>query len=496
MPEKIKVFALGGLDENGKNITIVEINEDIYVIDAGIKYPDKRVPGVDCIIPDFSYLKENASRVKAYIISHAHNDQMGALPYLYRRIPAPIYCSKLTASLIKSKTLSYGLKPIDYDFHIITGGSEIINGREFIFITMTHSIPGTFAVAIDTSEGYIVYSSDFIIDFGANIENRMDFTMLSSLPLKKQVLLLLAESCDSDKPGHTSPNHRLTKHISRLFTESKGRTFIAVYSQNLFNLREILDLAVKTNKKIIFLTDDAKRIFGEDIEHTDFDLPYANRTTLNEINRIREQDLLVIIDGEGEDVFNNLIKLAQGGYSNITFNENDTFILACPSVPGTETAAIDAVDAIYKTGANVLSLTRKDIYSMHAREEDIKMLKHKVDMGASFIITQLFFNNEYFYMFRERCEKAGINVPIVAGIMPIINYSQIERFQVMCSSHIPSELIKSMEGKSEEDIAKIGIDYAVNQCEDLVANGTAGLHFYTLNRSTATKKILDKLHFL
>lgn len=374
MPEKIKVFALGGLDENGKNITIVEINEDIYVIDAGIKYPDKRVPGVDCIIPDFSYLKENASRVKAYIISHAHNDQMGALPYLYRRIPAPIYCSKLTASLIKSKTLSYGLKPIDYDFHIITGGSEIINGREFIFITMTHSIPGTFAVAIDTSEGYIVYSSDFIIDFGANVENRMDFTMLSSLPLKKQVLLLLAESCDSDKPGHTSPNHRLTKHISRLFTESKGRTFIAVYSQNLFNLREILDLAVKTNKKIIFLTDDAKRIFGEDIEHTDFDLPYANRTTLNEINRIREQDLLVIIDGEGEDVFNNLIKLAQGGYSNITFNENDTFILACPSVPGTETAAIDAVDAIYKTGANVLSLTRKDIYSMHAREEDIKML--------------------------------------------------------------------------------------------------------------------------
>lgn len=129
-------------------------------------------------------------------------------------------------------------------------------------------------------------------------------------------------------------------------------------------------------------------------------------------------------------------------------------------------------------------------------EKDIEMLKYKVDKGASFIITQLFFNNEYFYRFRERCEKTGINVPIVAGIMPIINYSQIERFQVMCSSHIPSELIKSMEGKSEEDVAKIGIDYAVTQCEDLVAKDTAGLHFYTLNRSTATKKILDKLHFL
>ena len=129
-------------------------------------------------------------------------------------------------------------------------------------------------------------------------------------------------------------------------------------------------------------------------------------------------------------------------------------------------------------------------------EKDIEMLKYKVDMGASFIITQLFFNNEYFYRFRDRAEKAGIKVPIVAGIMPIVNFSQIERFKVMCSSHIPESLIKSMEGKSEEDIASIGIDYAVNQCEDLVKNQVAGLHFYTLNRSHATKRILDKLHFL
>lgn len=129
-------------------------------------------------------------------------------------------------------------------------------------------------------------------------------------------------------------------------------------------------------------------------------------------------------------------------------------------------------------------------------EKDIEMLKYKVDMGASFIITQLFFNNECFYRFRECAEKAGIKVPIVAGIMPIVNFSQIERFKVMCSSYIPENLVKSMEGKSEEDIASIGIDYAVNQCEDLVKNQVAGIHFYTLNRSHATKRILDKLHFL
>lgn len=129
-------------------------------------------------------------------------------------------------------------------------------------------------------------------------------------------------------------------------------------------------------------------------------------------------------------------------------------------------------------------------------EKDIEMLKYKVDKGASFIITQLFFNNEYFYRFRERVEKAGIKVPIVAGIMPIVNYSQIERFKVMCNSHIPEELISRLEGKSDEDVASIGIEYAVSQCDDLIKNDVAGLHFYTLNRSHATKRILDRFHFL
>lgn len=375
MSDKIKFFSLGGLDENGKNLSVIEINDDIYIFDAGIKYPDKRVPGVDCIIPNFNYLKENAHRVKAYLVSHAHDDQMGAIPYLYRRIPAPIYCSSITASLIKNKTLQYGLKPIDYDFRITEGGKTKIDGREFIFIRMTHSVPGALSVAMDTDQGYIVYTSDFIIDFGAAGENKMDFNLLTSLPLKKRVLLLLAESCDSDKPGHTSPHHRITPHIQRAFSESIGRIFIAVYAQNLYNMREILDLAVKTNKKVIFLTDEVSKLFSEEIIEQIFHLPSANRANISDINRIREQDLLIVIDGCGEDVFQTLIQLSNGDlYSNIVFNENDTFILDCPSVPGTETISIEAIDDVYKTGAHVVNLSRKEIFSMHAREEDLKML--------------------------------------------------------------------------------------------------------------------------
>lgn len=375
MSDKIKFFSLGGLDENGKNLSIIEINDEIYVFDAGIKFPDKRVPGVDCIIPNHNYLKENASRVKAYIISHAHDDQMGALPYIYRKVPAPIYCSAITAELIKNKTSLYGLKPIDYDFHIVENGEVQINNRQFIFIKMTHSVPGNLSVAIDTSDGYIVYTSDFIVDYGASELYKMDFTLLTSLPLRKKVLLLLTESCDADKSGHASPNHRITRHIQREFTESKGRIFISVYSQNLFNLQEIIDLGIKTNKKIIFLTDEVSNLFSEQVLSQIYSIPNANRASIHDINRIREQDLLIIIDGIGEHVFQTIINLTTGSLlSNISFNGNDTFIIASPSVPGTETISIEAIDDVYKTGAHVKNLTRKDICSMHAHEEDLKML--------------------------------------------------------------------------------------------------------------------------
>lgn len=375
MSDKIKFFSLGGLDENGKNMSIIEINNDIYVFDAGIKFPDKRVPGVDCIIPNYNYLKENASRVKGYIISHAHDDQMGALPYIYRKVPAPIYCSSITAELIKNKTILYGLKPIDYDFHIVSSGSTIIDGREFIFFKMTHSVPGNLSVAIDTSDGYIVYTSDFIIDFGASKLNRMDFTLLTSLPLKKKILLLITESCDAEKSGHASPNHRITQHIQRLFSEAKGRIFISIYSQNLFNLQEVIDLGIKTNKKIIFLNNEVNELFSEKIISQLFTIPQANKATINDLNRIREQDTLIIINGTGEHIFENIIALSTGSLiNNITFSENDTFIVASPSVPGTETISIEAVDDAYKTGAHVVNLTRKDICSMHAHEEDLKML--------------------------------------------------------------------------------------------------------------------------
>lgn len=374
MKDNIRLFALGGLDEHGKNLFVVELNDDIYIIDAGIKYPDKHTPGVDIIIPDFKYLVENASKVKGYIISHGHDDQMGAIPYLYQRIKAPIYCSKTTKLFLEKKTKDYGLK-IDYDYVLVKPNQHVmINDREFIFISMTHSLPESLAIAINTSEGYIVYTSDFIVDYGAPLNHQMDLALLAKIA-EKGVYMLLSESCSATKQGHTSPNHRLTPKIQSLFNDQKGRIFISLYSQNAFNQKEVLDLAIKNNKKVLYLN------------HADLDLiskiEYNNSQELNnvllkfdEINRVSEQDLIIVITGNGEDLFNTLNELSTGIYQakNIEFKDTDTFVVASPSVSGTEIISIQAIDNLYKTGAKIINLTRKDIISMHAQEEDLKMM--------------------------------------------------------------------------------------------------------------------------
>ena len=167
MSDIVKIFALGGLDEDGKNMYVVEINDDIFVLEAGIKYPESSLPGIDIIIPDMTYLEENKERVKAYIITHGHDDNMGSLSYALKAAPAPVYCSKVTVNMIKDNFRRYRENP-KVDFHVVeSSGSANIAGRKFKFFSTSHSVAQSFGVAIDTTQGYVVYTGDFIIDCGA-----------------------------------------------------------------------------------------------------------------------------------------------------------------------------------------------------------------------------------------------------------------------------------------------------------------------------------------
>ena len=377
MTSKIKCFALGGLDESGKNLFIVEINDDIFVLDCGIKYPNSRIPGVDFIIPNFDYLKENKHKIKAYIITHAHDDKMLALPYICKECPAKVVTTRFTARMLEHTVKGLGLD-VKFDFdYVEKDGSKMIAGYRFVFCQVTHSMPFSLGCSIETDQGQIVYTSDYILDWSLSDPNfSMNTNNLLAHP-RNNVLLVLSDSTNAAIPGHNSPNYRITPKILKHLEDQEGRIFFSLYSQNYMNIIELLKLCVRFNKTLVF---SRKRHEIQVLNFIkDFNLLEGGRLKVEQIenlHRIKSSDTVILIMNTGTYLFNEIITITNGTMDGkpITFSPEDLFIFASPSVYATDIIATKALDEIYKTGVRVVQITRKEIYSTHACEEDIKAM--------------------------------------------------------------------------------------------------------------------------
>lgn len=376
--EKIKVFALGGLDECGKNMYIIEVGDDLYVIEAGHKYPDKTSPGVDVIIPDYNYLLENKNRIRGVFISHGHSDQMGAVAYLYKnaQITAPIYASSLTIALIKMFTKSVGIEN-DYNFVEIKEENSYlkIGNHYFRFFKTAHMISGSLGFALETEQGTIVYTGEFIVEYNNYQKYKLDIATIAKIA-EENVLLLMAESRYADRPGFTSPSHRLTPLIQKDFKDASGRIFICLYDSNIYGLNEALKLAIDANKKIIFYGQETKELINTLISLGEVVIPKANLLSSDDFYRVKEQDIVVFILGNRDTLYSQIEILAagEGEDKKIILYENDTFIIVAPPQIGTEVYAVSVVDDVFRTGAHVVNVSKKKISSMHAQEEDIKTM--------------------------------------------------------------------------------------------------------------------------
>ena len=377
MSSKIKCFALGGLDESGKNLYVVQINEEIIVLDCGIKYPDKRMPGVDFIIPNFDYLKENKKNIKAYIITHAHDDKMLALPYIYQECPAPVVTTRFTAKMLEYVAKGLGLK-INFKFDYVEGTCRKKLGSNYVdFSQTTHSMPFSFGCSINTDQGQIIYTSDYIIDWSIINKNFKMSTKEIISSLQNDVLLLLSDSTNAHIADHNSPNYKITPHISKYLEDQEGKVIISLYSQNYINLIEILLLCAKLNKTVIFSKkSDEIQVMGLVNEFDLLEGAKIKVEQIDNIHRVKNSNIVIIVMNTGEYLFNEIITITSGTMDQkpMTFEPNDLFIFASPSVPATDIIATKALDEIYKTGVQVKQLSRKEIYSPHACEEDIKTL--------------------------------------------------------------------------------------------------------------------------
>lgn len=380
----VKLTPVGGQAENGKSMYCLEIDDQWFIIDAGYRFPEVDKLGVDVIIPNFDYLKENKDKIKAIFITHGHDDVMGALPYLLQEVNVPIYTTDLTADLIDQLLQRYMRHShVSYKYKIkrVNMNATIkVAGVTVEFFPITHSIPGSVGLAFLTPNGYVVYSSEFIIDFGAPERFRCNIQKMMEIG-KKGVLALLCESSYSKNDGYTSPKHKLTDKIESIFEDATGRIIISSYAQNAFRTQEIAQLAKKYNRKICFYgrdkydnTNTIMRI----ARHTKKPILDIHPSYIADSKAISDKKnmdkLVVLLSGSPRRIYHDILDIIDGGDEKLKLQESDTFIVASPVLPGTEKIANRAINELYKTDTQIHVLKNKELQSMHASEEDIKVL--------------------------------------------------------------------------------------------------------------------------
>lgn len=375
--QKIRLMALGGLDEDGKNMYLVEIDGDIFVVDAGLKYPSESEQlGIEYIIPDFAYLIEHKNKVKGIFISHGHDDVMSAISHLVEQIDTDIYATALTARLIEEEFKQHKIK--NKHIHIIKRNDTITIGSQVIHtFPVMQSIADGVGFAFDTEYGPIVYTSEFIFDYDfSNKSFSMDINSLTALG-QKDVLVLMNESTGANRKGYTAPKHRITSHVEHYFEDFDSRIVITLYSQNLFRIMEILELAAKYKRKVYFYNSDHIKLLRLVDDMGYYSIPKDVIITDNEFNNDMK-DVVIVVSGPGNEVFKIMNNIAIGEENKIELHENDTAIIASPIVPGTEKDATAMENDLYRAGVRIVKLNAKEILSMHASIEDLKMMLYLI----------------------------------------------------------------------------------------------------------------------
>lgn len=448
--DRVSIFALGGLDENGKNLFVVEVNEAIFVIEAGIKYPDSEQLGVEFVIPDFTYLIENKERVQGIFITHGHDDVVAALPFLLQEVNVPVYTGALTANFLYDYLKKEGVSKFKIK-KIKRTSKQNIGGVEVRTFAMTHAMPDNFGIAIKSDQGYIVYTGEYIIDYDMiQKEYQCDLNELSEIG-KKGVLALLCESLGADQSGHTAPRHRIAHLIEPIFESAQeGRILISAYRQSLFRIIEIIDVCKKYNRKIYFHDKELRNMLGLLEEMGYYKVPREMQLSDRQFSDDLE-DVVVLISGGGKNLFRTMTNIASQEDERVHFRSSDTIIMASPIVSGTEMEANKMENEIYKENGKLYSLSPKSVLSMHPSIEDLKMMLY-------------LFKPRYYLPIKGEYRHliANANLAVSMGYRPdqivILDNGQIARFENKALASVADHLKLEdtlIDGKANWDVTGV-----------------------------------------
>lgn len=370
---RVKVIPLGGLHEIGKNMTAIEYENEIIIIDCGLSFPDDDMFGIDKVIPDFSYLTENSKKVKGLIITHGHEDHIGAVPYLLKELNVPIYGNRFPLGLIENKLKEHGLKAA---MHTINAGQTFKVGRHFTIeaLRITHSIADSVCLAINTPAGCIFHTGDFKIDYTPVDGDPIDFARLSQIG-SDGVLLMMADSTNALRPGYTSSERVVGRTLENIFRSSDKRIIIATFSSNVHRIQKIIDVAMMCKRKVAISGRSMVNVVELAKELGYIRIPASMLVDLNKTKNIPDKELVVITTGSQGEPMSALSRMASSDHKAINIRKGDMVILSSTPVPGNELTVSNVVNKLIEKGAEVIYSDIADIHvSGHACQEELKLM--------------------------------------------------------------------------------------------------------------------------
>lgn len=372
--ENLKVMFLGGVGEIGKNMTVFEYKNDIIVLDCGLIFPSDEMLGIDSVIPDITYLEENKDKIRGIIITHAHEDHIGALPYVLSSLKVPVYGSKLTLGFIGRKFEEH--KKVHYKANAVKAGQKIKLGCfEIEFIHTNHSIPGAFGVAIKTPVGNVIHTGDFKIDFAPIKDDIIDLNKYSEYG-REGVLLYMADSTNADRPGYSLSESVVKRTMEHLFEEHKDRRIIvATFASNLHRLQEIMRIAGEHKRKVLFA--GRSMIANTDVAHKigEMEVDKSNIVEIDKINKLADNEICVFCTGSQGEPMSALSRMASGEFKGLTIGPNDTIIFSSSPIPGNERAITNTINSLMAMGATIIYNQLADVHaSGHAKQEELKTM--------------------------------------------------------------------------------------------------------------------------
>lgn len=369
----IKLIPLGGVGELGKNMFLVEVNEDIFVIDAGLMFPEEEMLGIDVVIPDMAYLRDNKERVKGIFLTHGHEDHIGALGYLLQHVSAPVYGTELTIALAQAKLSEHDFH-LTIDFREIDSDSKIsFADVDVTFFHTTHSIPGSVGICIHTSEGAIVHTGDFKFDQAATHLYRTEIGKMDRIG-DKGVLCLLSDSTEAEKPGYSTSEAIAFQQTCNALEDAEGRVIVACFASDINRVQHIFHAAEQSKRKVAVVGKSLQKNYEIALKLGYLQVNDEIIIPINELNKYKENELVILTTGHQGEPIEALRKMAQKTHHQVNIQRGDSVYIAASPIKGSELLVSKTIDLLYRAGAKVVSRAQTVHVSSHGSAEDLKLM--------------------------------------------------------------------------------------------------------------------------